>query len=159
MGLDAFIYCDCYETGKLKSEPLPQWNVYVEPNGSRSTSAEDLELQIAFDRWSNHEACEHENGILVHHRIGNVSLVSPLRAELKSSSHEFHLILNRIVYDGIHGGDFIEVNDVRRLQAELEPLSRIHSSDSSIERFLRNFEHQMKELIVSALGGNKPIAF
>ncbi len=63
------------------------------------------------------------------------------------------------MYDGIHGGDFIGVDDVRRLQAELEPLSRIHSSYPSTERFLRNFEHQMNELIASALRVNKPIAF
>jgi hypothetical protein len=159
VGLDASVYCDCYETGRLKSQPLPQWKVYVEPNGSRSTGAEDLDLQVAFDGWSNREACEHENGILVHHRIGNIALVSLLRAELKRSSHELHLILNRIVYDGIHSGDFIAVDDVRRLQAELEPLSRIHSSDPSTERFLRNFEHQRNELITSALRVNKPIAF
>ena len=159
MGLDAFVYCDCYETGKLKSEPLPQWNVYVEPNGSRCTGAEDLESQIAFDGWSNHEACEHESSILVHHHIGNMSLVSLLRAQLQKSSHAFHLILNKVVYDGIHGGDFIGVDGLRRLEAELEPLSRLHADDPSTERFLRNFELQMNELIVSALRVNKPIAF
>ena len=60
MGLDASVYRDCYETGRLKSQPLPQWKVYVEPNGSRSNGAEDLDLQVAFDGWSNREACEHE---------------------------------------------------------------------------------------------------
>jgi hypothetical protein len=83
--------------------------------------------------------------MLVHRRIGNVSLVALLRAELEKSSQAFDLILSRVVCDGIHAGDFIATNDVIQLQFELERLSRVHSPDPSTERFLRNFEQQMSE--------------
>src|SRR5262245_8953771 len=56
---------------------------------------------------SNSDAREHEGGILVHHHIGNISLVSVLRAEFQKSSHTFDLTLKKVVHDRIHSGDFV----------------------------------------------------
>src|SRR5436309_381829 len=81
MGLDAAVYCDCFERGRLQSPPPPGCTLAVAPDGSLLCGSDDLDVQLAFDRWRQSEACEHEDGYLVSHWIGNIALVASLRAE------------------------------------------------------------------------------
>ena len=74
MGLDATVYCACFETGLLK-EPPPCSQIFVTDGGSLECHSEDLETLLAFDEWVNHRACNHPGGILLHHRIGNLAQV------------------------------------------------------------------------------------
>ncbi|MFC1834098.1 hypothetical protein ACFL2Q_05105 [Thermodesulfobacteriota bacterium] len=75
MGLDAIIYCDCFERGELTQSRLPEWGVYVDEEDGRSTTSQDLDMQLAFDRWNDEQECPHPGGWLLHHHIGNISLV------------------------------------------------------------------------------------
>jgi hypothetical protein len=74
MGLDAGVYCDCFERGRLRSPPPPGCTLSVDDRGLLLCGSDDLGTQIAFDRWQLDQACEHENGLLVQHRIGNIAL-------------------------------------------------------------------------------------
>ena len=78
MGLDAAVYCDCFERGRLQSPPPPGCTLAVAPDGSLLCGSDDLDVQLAFDRWRQSEACEHEDGYLVSHWIGNIALVASL---------------------------------------------------------------------------------
>jgi hypothetical protein len=81
MGLDAVVYCDCFERGRLREPPPPGCNLSVSDDGSLLCGSEDLEVQLAFDQWQLERACEHELGVLLHHYIGNIALVAALRDE------------------------------------------------------------------------------
>ncbi len=84
MSLDAFVFCDCFERGRLKEAPPPGCRIVVGTNGRVDNAGEaTLEGQLAFDDWRWYRMCEHQEGILVHHRIGNMGLVGILRAELR----------------------------------------------------------------------------
>lgn len=159
MGLDAVVYCDCFETGRLREPPPPGCNVEVAVDGSLECGSNDLEVQLAFDQWLMNRACAHENGVLVHHRIGNIALVAALREELTRCPHAFPVILNAILYNGIHAGDFIDYPTLVVLRPEIEALANVHCAERHLEHFMREFESQMRALLECALLVRKPIAF
>ena len=159
MGLDATVFCNCFELGLLKTPPLTEWGVYVVPEGHRDC-ASDLtsERKDAFYAWSD-VACEHEDGVALHHRIGNISGVAALREELSRAPEQFPLLLSKVLYNGTHAGDWLDVPTVEALQPELKHLSGLHAQDVDGEWFLRQFEQQMRELVACALNLRKPIVF
>ncbi|HTV48071.1 MAG TPA: hypothetical protein VMG59_06465 [Phycisphaerae bacterium] len=158
MGLDATVYCDCFEQGKLRTPPLPEWNMFVEEGGARSVRTGDLKKVLAFDQW-NFNACEHERGILRHYRIGNIATVDLIRMTLTKRSELFPIILSKIVYNGIHCGDFINIDQITLLKPELQALSGFHSDDALAEGWIRQFETQLYELVEAAFRVKKPIVF
>lgn len=54
--------------------------------------------------------------------IGNIALVGLLRWELKREASNFPFLLQKVIYNGIHGGDWIGLAQIAQLQGELELL-------------------------------------
>lgn len=159
MGLDATVYCNCFETGKLREQPNPGWEVCVVSDGSVGCETQDLDSAMAFDQWLLHRACVHANGVLLHHRIGNLALVASIRSELESKEELFPLLLDKVVYSGTHCGDFISPEDFPVLKAELERLKTFISSDNETAEYVAGFRTQMIELLEAAEAVSKPISF
>ena len=111
-----------------------------------------------FDRW-NVRACEHEWGILLHHWIGNAATVGLLRATLSQHPELFQVTLSKIVYSGVHCGDYISADRVPALLPELRSLHEVHLDNTRDERLVRYFESQLRELVEAALQVSKPISF
>ena len=76
MGLDAFVRCNCFEEGKFNPGPIPLEDLYLDEDGCLSSHTLDNahdklewqeyldqygELERAFDRWKEHDACQHED--------------------------------------------------------------------------------------------------
>lgn len=158
MGLDAKVYCDCFEKGRLREPPPPGCHLSIGRDGGLLCVSDDLDTKLAFDRWQL-RACEHENGVLLHHRIGNIALVSDLRAELERQRGHFPMLLAKVLYGGVHAGDFLTVEEVARLLPEPKALAGFRCADGEMERFMREFRVQMTELAECALRVGKPIAF
>src|SRR5215510_2569577 len=118
MGLDATVFCNCFETGALK-EPAPCESVFVAADGSLACHSEDLETDMAFDHWVWHRACIHPSGTLLNNRLGNISQVALLRGELQRESTSFSILLTKVIYNGIHAGDYLTLNDIADVEAEL----------------------------------------
>jgi hypothetical protein len=159
MGLDARVYCECFERGMLRAQPQPEWQVYVDDDGSRATQSKGLEQQMAFDRWNWKDACEHEDGVLLGRRLGNIALIGFFRDILTKQPKNFPIMLGKVIYNGCHCGDFIGVDEVRALEAELTLLSRVHGANSDDEQFLRDFEKSMRELAECSVSVGKPLVF
>jgi len=159
MGLDACVYCDCYEKGKVRTPPQPEL-VYVDECGQVSLRWDVPGANVkAFDAWVT-TACEHDYSThLIHHRLGNIALVGFLRLEMSRTPDEFPILLSKVVYNGTHGGDHLDLSTVELLQSEMEALKSLHCDDPEKERYLRTFEHQMTELIQTSLTVRKPVAF
>lgn len=158
MGLDAVVYCDCFERGRLRSLPKPEWNVHVSDEGGRAPRTGSVEEDIAFDQW-DFDACEHERGILLHHFIGNMAGVAFLRKILSQYPNALPITLSKILYSGIHAGDFIAADEVALLEPELKALSETHFDDAEAEDWVRDFERKLRELVERALKVGKPISF
>lgn len=159
MGLDAFVFCNCFETGQIKVEPNPEWGVIVADNGQIECSSHDSDAQQAFEEWRINEACQHEDGILIGHSIGNIFWVSKLRASLAGSSIALPIILDKVLYSGSHCCDCLDLSDVQDLQQELDELRHIHLQQPQDEDQLRTFARQMQELVEAALAVGNPICF
>ena len=161
MGLDAFVFCDCYEKGRLRAPPPAGVTLRVEPDGSlgRQKDGATLEADLAWDQWHEREACAHPGGILLHHRLGNISLIGLIRAELQPEPEQFPVLLRKIVYSGSHAGDHLPVEEIPALQRELETLRGFRCSSRRADRFMVAFRDQMSQLVTTALSIGKPIAF
>jgi len=159
MGLDSYVCCDCFERGRLRSPPPPGCSLSVSADGSLLCGSDVLVVQFAFDLWQQSEACEHEDGYFVLHFIGNVWLVAALRAELRRWPERFPMILARVIYNGVHAGDFIPAAEVPHLVPEVEALASVHPPQPDMEQYVRVFEAQMRELVAAALRAGKPICF
>src|SRR5688500_14890311 len=115
MGLDACVHCNCFETGKLNTDPPELGRVLLMEDGSLDYQCDNLEQTMAFDRWLRNDACSHRNGILFHHYLGNISLVAFIRNEL-ARDDQFPILLKKVVYSGTHAGDWLNFETVLRLE-------------------------------------------
>ncbi|MFT3766297.1 MAG: hypothetical protein QM820_12420 [Minicystis sp.] len=159
MGLDASVYCACFETGRLRSPPPAGVEVYVCEDGSLDCRGGDQRSDLAFDAWLFSKACDHENGTLLHHRIGNIALVSLLREELGRRAEIFPTILARVIYNGSHCGDWLTMGEVQAVQLELGCLRTHRCGSVQAQDLVQTFRRQMEELAVCSLQVGKPISF
>ena len=159
MGLDAKVYCNCFEIGRLKQLPPEPALVYVCPDGSLNCRNEDLEVLLEFDEWLRGSACEHKDGVLLHYRIGNIALVGLLREELKREATRFPVLLEKVLYNGVHAGDYLSLDMILKLQSESKELAKFAVSDKTSQGFVGEFEKQMQGLVDAALSVRKPISF
>lgn len=151
MGLDAYVNCDCYEAGRLREPPPPGCAPTVAEDGGLQCGSDELDVQLAFDQWHYFRACEHEYGQLLHHYIGNVALVATLRKELERTRDRFPLLLGRVLYNGIHAGDFIDVEKMPELRRETMAITEINCAEQETTNYVRCFMAQMSELIECAM--------
>lgn len=161
MSLDAFVFCDCYERGRLRTPPPVGVSIKVESDGGLERQDGDwtLEDDLAWDRWREQLACEHPWGRLLHHRLGNISLIGSLRSELRSQSSRFPILLHKVLFSGSHAGDHLPLDLLPALQRELEGLAGFKCSTRKTRAFLSEFQRQMSELVAASLLVNKPIVF
>jgi len=161
MGLDARVYCDCYEKGRLREPPPPDVLVRLAPDGGIESLRNDcpIEAMIQFDDWRQHRACEHQGGVMLHHRLGNIGTVALLRTELQQEASLFPILMNKVLYNGIHAGDYLPVDLIPPLEREVESLARRRCNNRSSENFMKQFQTQMAELIAAAHAMSKPIVF
>lgn len=158
MTLDASVYCDCFVRGRLRTPPPQPDLVYVEPSGSVETKAPEIGDQLKFDEW-RHTACEHEDQLLLSHFLSNISLVALLRDELSYYAEAFPILLEKVVYNGTHCCDFLSLEDVSRLEGELDFLSSLPRQDREEDEFLQDFHRKMSELVRASLRIRNPIVF
>lgn len=154
------VYCDCYERGKVRRPPPQPELVFVDYTGGLSVDLKQPNADfIGFDNWLR-TACEHgPMGQLVSHRLGNIALIGFLRTLLASDPTRFPVLLTKVLYDGTHAGDFLSSADVDLVSVEVDRLKEVHAVAESDEDLIRNFEHQMCQLVQAAQSVGKPIAF
>jgi len=91
----------------------------------------------------------------VHHeRLGNIALIHHTRGCLARNVAIFQILLNRAVYNGIHGGDSIGVCDVPALRKEL-----LHICAPDFDEATLHFASQMLALCDTSERTGNPIVF
>jgi hypothetical protein len=158
MSLDGFVRCTCIRDGKAKPHPLPDrltFDESGEPTLSGDPSEEEWE---AHDKWLN-ESCEHE-GFLLSLFLGNITRVGNLRSFLRhlqgTPGPRFPILLEKVLYDGTHTGDWLSSKVAAQLLQEVDTV--LHSSDilaDSEKEFFTN----MKQLCEASIATGNPIVF
>lgn len=159
MGLDATVYCNCFEKGGLKEIPPYVDLIFVSASGALNCRSENFDTVLEFDQWIYYRACNHENGVLVHHYIGNIARVSYLREDLSVEAEKFPIILKEILYSGTHCGDFLPLDTVKKLKKEINCLKELNCSNESSRERVKYFCQQLIELSNASLEAEKPISF
>ena len=159
MGLDASVYCNCFETDRLRNQPRDDFDVYVSDIGALECRSSDIETLVAFDTWRCNDACEHEDTVLTHHYIGNFARVDILRKELNKHTDLFPIILTKVIYCGTHCGDHLTIKDVLLLEREIRSLSTVRCVGNRSQEILDYFYTQLTDLVECAKLMSKPIAF
>ena len=117
MGLEAVVFCDCLERGKLKNpHPFPDL-VYVAPNGAPEIrSKTDREIGL-HDDWME-SACRHENMMIGGCQLGSAGGIEFLRDALRRTvrryARDFPVLWKKVIYSGTHTGDHLSLTDVCR---------------------------------------------
>ncbi|NJL98428.1 MAG: hypothetical protein HC924_06215 [Synechococcaceae cyanobacterium SM2_3_2] len=165
MGLDAWVWCNCVETGQLTTpHPYPEL-LYIDEEGCPDIRSDEDDKIKAHRQWEFDNPCRHENFTLLHHRIGNISLVASLRKAVSHLSEDaavrYPVLWSKVIYSGVHCGDWLKIEDVKQLKDELDRLrlQNLNEIDEEDAYFLRGFIQQMEELIQASLSVNKPIVF
>ena len=84
MGLDACVYCDCFETDNLRLPPPFPELVYVAEDGQ--IECRDTNYYEEFDEWRKNCACAHKDCEIASHYIGNITRVAHLREKLSEQA-------------------------------------------------------------------------
>lgn len=170
MGLDACVYCDCVEKGRLRTPPPRADLIYIEGDGSPELRTDDLELSIAFDVWRSGNPCSHEQLCLLHHRLGNMSGIDRIRRIVRQIANQqiakepetaSPLLWTRVIYSGIHAGDFLTPQEAISLGGELVQLKAydLRQLTPEDQGFVETFLARMDELVKASGSVGKPISF
>ena len=145
MGLDAKVRCTCLRDNLAKPHPFPERLVFDESGEPALTGNPSTDEWIAHDRWFA-ESCEH-GGYLFSVRLGNISTVAHLREFLHrlegNSGPRFPVLLEKVLYNDTHGGDWIPNKMSSELSKEVDTV--LHSSDI-LAKSEKEFFNNMKQL-------------
>jgi hypothetical protein len=158
MALDAFVYCDCFETENLRCDPPAGVKVVPRASGDLLCDTLDDEAWSAFVGWKHTKACLHHGMILLRHRLGTEKRIHALRTELQKESDRFPMLLEKILYSGTHTCDWIPLDYIDPLANEVKQLNASQAG-RDVADALHLFQIQMAELIIAAKHTRKPICF
>ncbi len=183
MGLNAWVNCNCYKTGKcLTPPPFPEMIVMSETGEINIKELNPLPLDANGDHdeekyglwWEQFaaphadwrgSACEHEDMTFVRYRLGNISGIASLRMTLAKivefQQHRFPVLEHQIVYSGIHGGDFLLPKAVVRLKIELDWIAAHDKTFLNSDELLHlsHFLSKMYDLAESSQYTDNPCCF
>ena len=160
MSLNAVVYCDCVEQGRVTiPHPRPDL-LFIDETGSPGISSDDPGDIEAHDRWESLRPCEHERFWLIERWLGNISLIETIRSLLKQQSsnpaRDYPVLFSKVIYEDSHSGDFLTTDAVQHLSDEVSRLSKLVNADNTTQvEFLR----KLTDLIRASLSVNKPISF
>ena len=142
MGLDAYVYRN-------------RTHFAFDP-GTAGVSVDDKTGVVDFDdpdlsrRFADHV-------VAIHYRLGNIASIAQLHEELHRCTAHLPIIKTRVLGDGTHRGDFIDLSLMDALQQELDLLSA--AAERSPSPHVEEFILQMRELIRMAKAEKNPIYF
>ena len=136
MSVSARVHCNCFERGKIQSPPYPEC-MYIDESGAMAWRSLEPGLLAELDEWRSN-ACEHKRGIYMSRDIGNIALVADLRKELSREHEAFPVLLRNVLYNGMHAGDCLSLQDVDRLRSELEIVKDFQPADAEMIPYLRS---------------------
>lgn len=159
MPLQAYVFCNCYEQGRLKRPPPNPELVKILPNGDLTCRRNATSKQHdAFVAWRTH-ACRHPEGCVTGGELGHRLPLQILHRALFPHRRTFPLLVRKVLgCKPCTGTSHLTVKQVEKLQAELIRLKTWHCSDRQTDRELRYLYGQMKQLVRAALKFRQPIA-
>jgi hypothetical protein len=158
MALDGFVRCTCIRDGKAKPHPFPNKLAFDEANEPVLIGDASDEEWEAHDLWLE-DCCGH-GGFLISEFLGNITRVQNLRGFLGglqgTPGPRFPVLLEEVLYDGTHTGDWVPKEQTAALLQEVEIVLQSNDILSDSEK---EFFNAMKRLCEASLETGNPILF
>ena len=160
MSLTGTVYCDCVENNRLRiPHPLPEL-LFIDNSGYPDIRSAEIAQEILHDKWEAQNPCLHSGFRLVEYWLGNVAAIGQIRDQIeklsKNTKTPYRILTSKVIYNGLHSGDFLSPNEVVQLRDELDSLRKVDSlKDPQFNEFLR----KLQDLISKSISVGKPIAF
>jgi len=159
MSLDGYVRCTCIRDGKAKeTPPFADRLTFNEAGAPSLTGDPDDDEWEAHDQWVEN-ACEHQ-GFLASEFLGNITRVKKVRDFVRGLQGDpgpkFPILLNKVVYDGTHTGDFLPTKQTAALMKEVD---LVLGSKDILTEGEREFFESMKRLCEASLATGNPIGF
>jgi len=167
MGLDAVVFCNCVEEEKLKvPHPFPTL-LKISKDGRPYIRSRDIRKIEAHDTWMALPPCGHDDMMVDGCSLGNAGGVDVIFAVILKaqtiSRRKLPILLNRVFYSGTHCGDFLTVEQLKKLDLELKVLRGLKSGDLGIAgsdaKWMKEVFDGLASLVRVALRISKPIVF
>ena len=165
--MDAVVFCNCVETGRLRvPHPFPR-QLYALKNGRpaiRSVDVAKIEKHIA---WTELPPCRHEDMMVDGCSLGNAGGVGVIYKVLSRAEQppkiKFPILLNKVFYSGTHCMDFLTLTQIRKLDVELKQLRKLKLTGlgfaTSEVEWVSGILVNLTRLVRVAQKVGKPIAF
>jgi hypothetical protein len=142
MGLDAYVYRN---RTHLAFNPATA-GISVDD----TTGVVDFDDPDLYRRFADHV-------VAIHYRLGNAASIAQLHEDLQRCIAHLPIIKTRVLGDGTHCADFIDLSLMEALQQELDLL--FAATERNRSPHVDEFILQMRELIRMAKAENNPIYF
>jgi hypothetical protein len=156
--LDAYVRCTCIRDGRAKPHPFPEKLTFDESSTPSLTGDPSDDEWDAHDKWFG-ESCEH-GGYLLALPLGNITRIQHLRSFLRGLQGKpgprLPILLEKVIYNGTHTGDWIPRDESPALLKEVETV--LHSRDILASGEKEFFEN-LKQLCEASIETGNPILF
>lgn len=161
MGLDAHVYCRCISDRIARQHPFPELLVFSSVEGAYLCGPATERHHEVHDKWFDNSCAHH--GYAARERLGNIAGVALIKETLECAEDRtalrFPLFLRKVVYDGTHTGDHIELGDIPALIKEIEASRLIVFGDKNHKEIFEEFMTKMDRLSQACLNTNHPLVF
>jgi hypothetical protein len=125
MGLDGYVACDCVEKGVANVSPAIASLVKSDRDiGSNYFDSLDKRHRQVYSQWCSSKPCPHDGFILMSQRLEGAAGIAEIRKVLAERVQDpkkgLRLLWTKVMESGVHSGDSLRVEQVARLQAELQ---------------------------------------
>ena len=167
MGLDAVVFCDCVEKGRLRiPHPWPHL-LYIFKNGRPEIRSQNEDKIDLHDDWMEGDPCKHSELMVAGCYLGNIAFIDFIREAVcrvaKVPARDFPVVWNKVIYNGCHTCDYLKLPQVRKLKEEVRRLRAIDFAEAGLKardvKDVKDFLANLAKLVKASLRIQKPIAF
>lgn len=158
MRVYAYVFCGCYEHGRVKRPPPDPEIVGVLTNGDVACHHPTPAQCKAFEAWRLH-ACRHLNGVVTGGELGHRLPREALHQVMRPHHRAFPIFVRKVLGCKPQTRfSHLTLKQVARLEVELSRFKNFHLPDRKCDNELQYYRGQMKQLVRAALKLQRPIA-
>jgi hypothetical protein len=158
MKLQAYVFCGCYEHGRVKCPPPDPQIVDVLTNGDVACHHPTPAQYQVFLKWC-YRACYHRDGLITGGLLGHRLPVKVMHRAMLPHRRTFPLFVRKVLGCKPQTRySHLTLKQVEQLQIELARMEKFHLSDRKHDNELQYYRGQMKQLVRAALKFQQPIA-
>jgi len=158
MRLQAYVFCGCYEHGRVKRPPPNPEIVCLHPNGDNYCFRPTPAQYQAYETWRLN-ACHHKYGTVTGGELGHRLPREVLHRAMLPHRRTFPVLVRKVLGCKPQTRfSHLTLKQVAKLQVELTRFKNFHLPDRKCDNELQYYCGQMKQLVRAALKFQRPIA-